>query len=174
MLGIIAYAGYRYTPELFNFEKGAILEGDITITPVNPSANDSEKIPAGSTVTKATITNMGTQPSAPGEAVIRFAFLKPMDTHAKSVIYETETVPLPWLKPKEHIELLFKTPHQWPSLTDFIKNDWAMRQYQVVVNADKKNEVVIGTRAISYTAYYYPGLSHKMPTPVPAAQPTPK
>lgn len=169
LLVILAYVGYNYYPQLFGHPNAAVLEGKILLTPVK---KDSEKIAPGSLVNVgAKITNVGTKASAPGKVTIRYAFLKPLDEHTKSVLYQTEILPLPSLQPDQEIEVAFSMPHQWPSLADFIKNDWALRQYQVIVTVQTQKEFLIGSKAISYSAYYYGGPSHEIATPVPSAEP---
>lgn len=168
-LGIIAFSGYEL-PILISKGSKAILEGEIKfISDKNLSEND-EKIPAGSPVTLlAKIKNKGTLPNAPGEIFIRFSFSKPMDEHVKSVIFETEKMPLDILQPNQQVELTFKNTHQWPSLADFIKNDWPMREYQLVALIGQQ-EFVIGTKYIAFSAYYYGGASLEIDVTVPAFQ----
>lgn len=167
-IGILAYTGYEYVPEMIAYKNKALLEGEIFIVSTKPSGEDPNKMIAGTQVKfSAKIKNIGKLPSASGQAMIYFAFLKPLDEHAKSVIFETEKVALPSLQPNEEIDVYFKNTHQWPALADFIKNDWSMRQYQLIVSIGKQ-DVIIGTKAISYSSYYYAGPTHEMPTEVPA------
>jgi len=169
VLATIAYVGYTYFPQIIKIRPNtAVLEGLIEITAVKSSREDAEKIVAGTEVNLSVkIKNVGSRPSAPGETLIRFGFTKPMDTHFKSVIFETEKLPLPALDPDQQVEIQFTTPHLWPSFPDFIKNDWPMRQYQAVVEIDH-HAAVIGTKAVTYSAYYYAGHAEELPTQVPS------
>lgn len=167
LIGVLVFTGYEYIPEIISHTNKALLEGEINIVAVKPSGEDSYKIAAGSQVKfSAKIKNIGKLSSAPGQAVIYFAFLKPLDDHAKSLLFETEKVALPSLQANQEIEVIFKNTHQWPALADFIKNDWPMRQYQLVVLIDNQN-ATIGTKAISFSSYYYAGPAHEIPTAVP-------
>lgn len=147
--------------------KQAILQGSIDIRPAKPSAyNQKERIQPGTSVQLSTVVeNRGSQTSPPGKLYIRYAFPRPLDDEHASTIFETEAVPLPPIEPGKKVEINFNTPHQWPSLMDFIRYDWPMREYQAIAVFDG-TEKPIGSLAITFSAYYYPGIRKEFPTPI--------
>lgn len=145
----------------------AVLEGQVSVSALKYFHDSPGKIQAGTPVhLNVKIKNSGYKPSAPALVYIRFAFPKPLDTQTKSLIFETEKVSIDSLEPGQQLEINFKKTHQWPSLFDFVKNDWAMREYQVVVVVDQ-TETVIGTMSITFSAYYYAGPSREIPSEIP-------
>lgn len=138
----------------------ALLQGAVLIH--HPSQNEqvkSDRIQPGSFVKLAVeVENKGQAASSPKQIYIRYAFAKPLDKESGSVLFETEKVDLPSIPAGQSVEISFNTPHQWPALPDFIRHDWGMREYQVVIE-----EKIIGTLAITFSAYYYPGIRKEMP-----------
>jgi len=150
-------------------QKGAALQAIIQANPVPASPENAEKIYPGTSIKlTATINNLGTKRSAPGKAFIQFSFPKPLDTHEKSLLFQTEEVTLPSIPPKGSVELTFSTTHRWPTLFDFVRDDWGMRSYQLRANINEV-EKVLGTLAISFSAYYYATPAHPLPTSMPEA-----
>lgn len=150
----------------FKLEGKPVLQAYIQTHPHNSPT--IEQVQPGSFIhLKTTVKNVGNKPNKEGSLVVRFVFPPPLDTHKKSLLFETETLNLPSLKPNEEITLEFETLHRWPTLFDYVREDWAMREYQALVAIDDKKEV-IGTRAIAFTAYYYPGHRRETPKKVPA------
>lgn len=167
---LILLAGTLYFTEkkwsLF-FHSEALLQGSIAIKTSAPS-NDSNKIMPGMPIYLSTkIKNQGNLPSQEGVVFIRFAFPHPLEKQANSLLFRTEDVVLPSLAPDQEIEISFKSPHQWPTLYDFIRFDWGMRRYQTVVKFGDL-EYVIAQIPISFSAYYYPGLMEQYSEKVPA------
>jgi len=128
--------------------------------------SEGGRIQPGTPVTLcASVKNLGKQPSAQGTIQLQFAYPKPIDTQAKSLIFETEKAELPSIEPGKDLVITFKTPHQLPSLFDFIRNDWGMRQYHALITIGDKVQLA-GTRGITFSAYYYEGPSHEIPVEV--------
>lgn len=126
------------------------------------------KIQPGAPVTlSATIRNIGEQANAPGDIQLQFQFPKPLDKQPGSLIFETEKQPLPSIEPGKEVVIIFTTQHQLPSLFDFIRHDWGMRQYQALVNVDNHVQIA-GALSITFSAYYYQGPSQEIPVEVPA------
>jgi hypothetical protein len=138
----------------------AILQGAISVREQSQvSKIQSDKIQPGHSVKLSLlIENRGQHPSPATQVYIRYAFAKPLEKDPNSILFETEKVDLPGIEPNDTFEITFNTNHKWPALPDFIRNDWGMREYQAVVD-DK----VIGTLAITFSAYYYPGIQKEIP-----------
>lgn len=150
--------------------QSALLQATIELEKPVASAKDTEAdkiIPGTSIKLKAKVVNNGKVASAPGTVFIRFALPPPLDIQKNSVMFQTEKVTLPSIPPGQTETLTFTSGHTWPTLYDFIRDDWSLRQYQAVVNI-KDKEAVIGTLAITFSAYYYEGPNRQLPTEVPA------
>lgn len=147
----------------------AVLQAAIDVVPDMPVAKDPEKMMPGSIVKiKARIKNVGSSPSAPGVLSVRFALPSPLDTQKNSVLFQTEQIAIPSLAPGMTETFAFQTPHQWPTLYDFIRYDWGLRQYQAILHVGDV-EAIAGTAAITFSAYYYEGPAREVPVPVPAS-----
>lgn len=162
---LFVWGGYIYSQSSSN--TNPLLQGSISIQPTKPLEGPTQVQPGTQVRLKVNVENKGIQTSAPGKAHIRFAFAKPLDTHAKSVIFQTEQLELPSIEPGKSVEMDFKTLHQCPTLFDFVRQDWPLREYQAVVQVGNE-EKVIGTLAMTVSAYYYPGIRKEFPTPFPA------
>jgi hypothetical protein len=148
---------------------GALLHTTINAKPDRTSREGAGRIQPGTPVKlSASIKNSGDVPSAAGKVFLRFAFPKPLDKESSSVVFETDPETLPSIQPGETITINFKKSHQWPSLFDYIRNDWAMREYEAIVEINRK-EYLTGTRAISFSAYYYEGQEEHKPVRVSSA-----
>ncbi len=142
----------------------AVLQAAILVQPTaQPTQFQTDKIQPGHSVKISLVAeNIGNSSSPAGKIFVRFALAKPLDNEPNSVVFETETVDLPSIQPGHSIELAFEKTHQWPSLPDFIKDDWGMREYQAVVDLENHKEA-IGSLAITFSAYYYPGVRKELP-----------
>ncbi len=150
-----------FTQQVEGKVKGALIQTEIHASPLQDTQTAPNKIQPGTRMKlEALVRNVGDMANAPGTIHLRFALPKPLDKQKNSVLFETETVELPSIPPGQQVTISFKTPHQWPSLFDFIRNDWAMREYEAVVSIGDKAEVT-GTRVISFSAYYYEGPSEQ-------------
>ena len=137
----------------------AVLQGQILVEPL-PSLlpHPANQIQPGSAVkVKLVVENKGNKASPAGEAYARYAFPAPLDKEPNSELFTTEKVALPSIPAGEKVEVVFTTPHYWPAVTDFVREDWAMREYQAFASVNGK-ELPIGTLAIAYSTHYYPGL----------------
>lgn len=145
----------------------AVLQGTIQIHPVKPLPEDPKKIQPGTPVKiSVTIENKGQVDTPDGELYVRYAFTKPLDNQAKSVLFQTEKISVASLKPGEKGDIQFSALQQLPSLFDFIRQDWAMREYQAIFTTSQV-EKVIGDSVITFSAYYYPGLKHEILAEIP-------
>ncbi len=102
-----------------------------------------------------TVINKSTSATKPQKVLVRYAYPQPHQKSLESIIFETEAVDLPILQPGEEKNIVFTKGHQLPTLADFIHQDWPMRQYQSVT-VQEGSEQVVGTLALTYSAYYYP------------------
>lgn len=146
----------------------AILQGLIHAEAVQPVEKEaSHKVQPGTPAKLSVVVeNRGSQASPKGEIYLRYAFVKPLESEKGSVIFHTEKLPLPAIEPGKSLALAFTTPHAWPSLADFVRDDWSMREYQAVAVFGKE-ELVIGSLAVTFSAYYYPGIRKEIPTHIP-------
>jgi hypothetical protein len=132
------------------------LSADITLVQGEPGSDKQNKFqPVFPVTISAVVKNKGAAPSKPMQILVRYAYPQPYHDAGHSVTYETEKVELPAIQPAANLEIKFQKPHPLPTIADFVQDKWPMRQYQAVVLADGK-EQVIGTLALTYSAYYYP------------------
>lgn len=151
-------------------EQEAVLQAAVIIKPQDqPTQFQSDKIQPGHSVKiSALIENKGSERSPSGQIYVRYALAKPLDKDPNSVIFETEKIQLPMIEPGNAVEITFEKTHQLPSLPDFIRHDWGMREYQAVVNVAQQ-EKVIGSLAITFSAYYYSGIRKEIPARIAVA-----
>ncbi len=173
MVGLLLLARIGYGQTQLVETKHAILQGTIHIEPVQPVPGDQTgKIQPGKPIKLAvTVENKGQHPTPSGQLYIRYAFAKPLENETTSIIFETEKRPLPAIAPGKKVEIAFETPHQTPSLLDFVRYDWPVREYQALAIFPKE-EKIIGTLAITFSAYYYPGIKKEFPTQISIEQPS--
>lgn len=158
---LLARIGYGQIPG-----KHSILQGSIHLLPANGSTDNEGKIQPGTAVKlMVTVENKGMQESPAGELYIRYAFAHPLEHEKTSIIFETERKTLPPIEPGKKVDIPFDTSHQIPSLLDFVRYDWSLREYQAIAVIDK-TESMIGTLAITFSAYYYPGIKKEFPIKV--------
>jgi hypothetical protein len=138
--------------------KEGILQGSIHIEPLKTIPGDiSDRIQPGSAVKiSVRVENKGQHETPPGQLYVRYAFAHPLDKEESSIIFETKKKPLPAIPPEKTVEVSFDEPHLIPSLLDFVRYDWSLREYQAIAIINDK-EHMIGTLAITFSAYYYPG-----------------
>lgn len=146
----------------------AVVQGAIIAEPTKPMENDKVKIQPGTEVKlSAVLTNKGQASTPPGEVYIRYAFAQPLHDHQESLIFKTEKVEIESIEPGKSVSIPFKTTHQLPSLLDFIRYDWTMREYQLIfIPKGNQTENLIGNLAITFSAYYYPGVRHEIPVEI--------
>lgn len=147
---------------------GAILEATLNILPAK-STNDQEKNiqPGTPVIIAAVLKNVGTEANAPGIFYVRFLYPEPLNKQHSAVLFTTEKVDLPSIAPGDTAALVFKTPQPTPSLFDFIRQDWSLRQYEAVAAINEK-EYILGNTKLTFSAYYYPGTPHEFPVVVPS------
>ncbi|MCE2982274.1 MAG: hypothetical protein LW832_01790 [Parachlamydia sp.] len=163
---LLARIGYGQQQQQAVLQQEAILQGSIQIQPVQPIDEDKPKVQPGSPVKlSVVIHNKGTTPSPQGELYLRYAFAKPLDKEEASVIFETEKKVLPSIEPGKIVEIAFEKPHLLPSLLDFVRDDWSLREYQAFATIDG-HENLIASLAVTYSAYYYPGVHKEFPIKV--------
>lgn len=144
-----------------------VLQGSIHLHPTQALLGDQTgKIQPGTTVKLAvTVENKGLQESPAGELYVRYAFAHPLENEAGSMIFETEKKPLPVIEPGKTVDIAFETPHHIPSVLDFVRYDWSLREYQAIAIISGSSNM-IGTLAITFSAYYYPGIKKEFPVKV--------
>ena len=145
---------------------GAILEAKIELLANN--ADNKSIQPGKEIIITANITNKGTEKNKPGHFYVRFAYPTPLAAKPNSELYISEKILLPPISPGKEATIQFKTTQMTPSLFDFVRNDYAMRQYQAIVVIEDK-QYLIGTATLTFSAQYYPGLPHEIPTSVPVS-----
>lgn len=130
------------------------LEGAISLSSMEESRFGEKLFPGQAVRLRTMVRNIGNAASAPGEIFIRFAFDEPLHDHPESTAFETEKIAIPALSAGQEHEITFATPHRWPTLFDYVQDDWAMRRYQAVFVAEEK-EFLIGHLSLSVSAHYY-------------------
>lgn len=147
--------------------KHGVLQGSIHLQPVQAMPGDQTgKIQPGTAVKLVvTVENKGLHESPAGQLYVRYAFAHPLENEKASIIFETEKKPLPAIEPGKTLDIAFETPHQIPSLLDFVRYDWSIREYQAIAVVNN-TENMIGTLAITFSAYYYPGIKKEFPVKV--------
>lgn len=168
IVGIVALIiiGIIYAEFALPNHSGAVLQGAISIQAVQTSSDGEGRIQPGTPVKLAVVMeNKGQKPSAGGQVAIRFAFPKPLDSDPTSQMFQTEKVTVPTIAPGQKVTLSFAKTQQLPSILDFVRDDWSMREYQAILTVDGK-DYVVGTLAITISAYYYPGMMKEFPTRV--------
>lgn len=167
VVGLFLLMQTSYGQKVADLSKQTILLASIVIEPVKLTNNHHhEKIQPGTPVKVAvTVENKGSLASAAGDLYVRFGFAKPLEQEAQSIIFETEKKPLPTIAPGQSVTIEFTTPHQLPAVFDYVREDWALREYQAIANIDHQ-EKLLGTLALTFSAYYYPGIRKEFPTPV--------
>lgn len=105
------------------------------------------------------VKNPSDKASPAGKIAIHYALPIPHQHEKEGVLFTTEEVPLPSIPAKGELQVAFKTPQPLPTIADFVRQDWPMRQYQAIFSTDSKDEI-IGTLALTYSAYYYPVNAH--------------
>lgn len=165
--------GQNQTNEKINQSSDVILQGSIQIQSVSTSeGNKGVQIQPGTPVKiSIKIENKGNKSSPPGELYVRYAFADPLDKETTSVLFETERKPLPSIEPDKSVEIVFDKTHHTPSLLDFVRDDWSMREYQAIAEINER-EYMIGTIALTFSAYYYPAIIKEFPNPIHSMTPS--
>lgn len=148
-------------------EKPAILQAGIHLETTRPiPGDDTGKIQPGIPIKIiVSLANMGGEMSLPGTLYVRYGFAPPLEKEAKSILFETEKKSFSPIEPGKTVDIIFDTPHSTPSLLDFVRGDWPIREYQAIAIIDGK-EHMLGSLAITFSAYYYPGIKKEFPTVV--------
>lgn len=143
------------------------LTSSLTLQPERPIPDNADKIQPGTSVKVGLkMENKGDVPTQAGEVYVRFAFPKPLDQRPNSVIFKSDKVAVPSLAPGEVREITFTPSHTIPVVTDFIRNDWAMREYEAIYVVDSK-EQLIAVLPLTYSVYYYPALQQSLSVEIP-------
>jgi len=163
-----------YSENQSDVNRQTTLLASIQMEPTKPITGDSTgKIQPGTPVKLlVTVSNQGKAPSAAGELYVHYAFAKPLDREVNSLIFQTEKKPLPVIEPGQQTTIEFSTTHTSPALFDFVREDWPLREYQAIAMIDHE-EKLLGTLAITFSAYYYPGIRKEFPTYVKSEQQVP-
>lgn len=165
VLLLIVRIGYGQT-QLAD-QKNILLQASIELYPSQTiPGNETGKIQPGTQVkVMVTVKNKGQQKNPAGQLYVRYAFAHPLENEKGSMIFETEKKPLPPIEPGNKAEIKFDGLHQIPSLLDFIRDDWSLREYQAIAIIDKE-EYMLGTLAVTFSAHYYPGMKKELPTTI--------
>lgn len=148
--------------------KSTTLEAEIELFAADPARENPKIIQPGTPlVISVTIKNSGNEKNEQGYFFVRFAYPNPLASNPKAELFVTEKIPLPPIEPGKEATIAFNTVHHLPSLFDFIRQDYGMRQYLAVAVIDQK-EYILGNATLTFSAYYYAGPNHEMQTAVPA------
>lgn len=154
---------FAFLSTAFANESASILQGSIHLIPSDPTG---KIYPENDLKLAATIENVGTKASPSGTAYLRFALIAPLENQKDSVLFETEKKPFSSILPQQKIEIAFDAMQKIPSILDYVRNDWFLREYQLIVGIEGK-EMVIATLAFTFSAYYYPTLKKSFSTLIP-------
>ena len=152
------------TTSAHTMEKQATMQAAILVQPtIQPTQFQTDKIQPGQSVKISLLAeNIGDTASPASKIFVRFALAKPLDNEPSSILFETEAKELPVIQPGNSLEIAFEKTHKWPSISDFIREDWGMREYQAVIQVEGQQEI-IGSLAVTFSAYYYPGIRKELP-----------
>jgi len=161
-------SSFSLLPSAHAAQEDTKLQTYIDVYAASPHHGDERNIQPGTPMhLRALVKNIGTKKNASGEIFIRFAFPDPLHNQKSSVLYQSETKQIPPITPGEEIEVVFEKTHRWPSLFDFIRHDWAMRNYEAVIKVGEEEQIT-GRLTIAFSASYYEGPSKVEPQSVPA------
>ena len=140
-------------------KKESILIGEILIEAVSPHTSEAKtKIQPGTPVKISIILeNRGSESTPAGDLYIQYVFPPPLHEELSSLVFQTEKISIPKLAPQKKTIITFMKTHHWPSITDFVRYDWAMRHYEAVFETTEQIQT-IATLAMTYSAYYYPSI----------------
>jgi hypothetical protein len=166
---LIACAAFAYgvtEKSPFQVPVGPILKATVKINVIASESNfNPDRIMPGSIVkVGAIVKNTGDKESKPEQIYIRYAFADPLHKEPNSVLFETEKENLPAILPDHTTVITFSKTHTWPSVFDYLREDWNMREYQVVAIVDGK-ESVIGHSTIAVSATYSNQDGHNIQPP---------
>jgi len=149
--------------------RGAILEAIVNILPSKPIEANPHVIQPGTDVQiQVIVKNTGDAPSAPGSLFARFRLPENFKKTVNDVVYNSEHITIPSIDPGKTLEITFRAEHLTPSLLEFVRADWGMRQYQAVLRIDGQ-DYVLGHGSLTFSCYYYPTTPQEEPTSVPVA-----
>lgn len=135
------------------------------------SGDNAGKYHAGTPLSFETkIKNLGVQKSPAGKIRIQFQYPSQLKDHPNSQLFKTEELDVPSIAPGDQLIVKFKTTQTLPNIFDYVRNDWAMREYQAVLTVTETGkEYVIGIANLTYSAYYYEAPQKQTPTVVPGS-----
>ena len=142
-------------------EDDIIMKADIMISSVNDS-NSSKIIPGQPVKLKALVKNSGSKKSLRSKIQVIYDYTKPLKSESEKPLYTSKVVEIPEIEPGKSFLVEFDTPHKLPSIADFITEDWALREYQAVLT-EADTPKIIGSLAITFSAYYYPAVHKEIP-----------
>lgn len=159
IIGLLLLSRMSYGFTDVNGQKQAILKGTISLEPVKvlPEGEQGKIQPGTGIKLSVTVANEGQTASPTGQLFIRYAYAKPLHKESGSAIFQSEKKPLPVIEPGKQIQITFDSIHTTPTIPDFVRHDWQLREYQAIA-AIGNEEYPIGTLALTYSAYYYPGI----------------
>lgn len=149
-------------------ENKAILSAQVELLPSQISNNNPKIIQPGIPITVAVkISNTGTESSEVGIFFVRFAYPQELRDKPQSELFVTEKISLPSIAPGKEASIIFNKQQPTPSLFDFIRQDYGMRQYQAVAVIENK-EYIIGNETLTFSAHYYQGPASEINLAVPS------
>lgn len=173
LIGLLLLSRMSYGFTEVKSQNQAILKGTISLEPVKAlPENDQGKIQPGTGIKlSVTVKNEGQSSNPPGQIFIRYAYANPLHKESGSVIFQTEKKPLPAIEAGKQIQITFDTAHTTTSVPDFVRHDWQLREYQAIAEIQNV-DYPIGTLALTFSAYYYPGIKKEFSTKI-APEPAP-
>jgi hypothetical protein len=135
------------------------------------SGDNTTKFHAGTPLSfECKIKNLGVQKSPAGKLRIQFQYPSQLKDHPNSQLFKTEELEVPSIAPGDQLIVNFKTTQTLPNIFDYVRNDWAMREYEAILTVNETGkEYVIGIGNLTYSAYYYEAPQKQTPTVIPAS-----
>lgn len=133
----------------------SLLKAEISLAQSETADKQMKFQPVFPVIINVSVKNESASTSDPATIIVRYAYPQPYQSYFDSSIFETEAIEIPILRSGEERSFEFQKKHTLPTITDFVRQNWPMRQYQAVVSEGEK-EQIIGTLTLTYSAYYYP------------------
>lgn len=127
---------------------------------------DAPLLPGVPVIFRARFKNPSNHASPAGRVMIRHCFVPPFQAAEKSCTFSTETQPLPSLNPGEEKELFFATTQTLPTISDFLRNNFGMRHYELLFTANGQSTPhLVQAVSLTHSVVYYPAVEQDFPLP---------
>lgn len=151
------------------FAVGPLLQTEISWEPVAPDKALPQVPPNTQMRLSALVRNVGGAANAPGRIQLEFSLKDAAKVRgALKSIFQTEAQRLPSITPGQSERLTFARLHLWPSIEEFVEQEWGQRRYKAVVTI-RGVQAVTGLAGIDYEARFIDGVREQQAQPFPEA-----